>query len=288
MNRLNRDARALFDRARALHEPTPADRQKVRRALAFKLPAAAIVTTVISQAAPAAAGSLGTTLPAALAVKWLIGGVLLGSVGVGVLTIEGPTSSKQAPVASKQLHAEVPKSPSEARSAARLLEVTNAAAPEVADVKSREVQSARSGPAASPPATAATAVPPTTPIGVRASDGAAAFPQASGHGADDAPASAKPASATPNRDDLLREARALRTAQAALSEGRATDALELLRLQALQFPAGALQEERSAARLLALCALGQTDPVRQEVARFLEVSKNSPLAPRVRAACTKR
>jgi hypothetical protein len=86
----------------------------------------------------------------------------------------------------------------------------------------------------------------------------------------------------------LREARALRTAQAALSDGRARDALELLRLQALQFPSGALQEERTAARFLALCALGQADSVRQEVAHFLEASKNSPLAPRLRAACSKR
>jgi hypothetical protein len=54
---------------------------------------------------------------------------------------------------------------------------------------------------------------------------------------------------------------------------------------AVAFPHGALSEERSAARIIALCKLGQVATARAEANAFIRRSPQSPLSERVRAAC---
>ena len=54
---------------------------------------------------------------------------------------------------------------------------------------------------------------------------------------------------------------------------------------ASRFPRGALAEERSAARVLALCDLGRALEARGAAEAFVRASPNSPLVPRLRGSC---
>jgi outer membrane protein assembly factor BamD (BamD/ComL family) len=86
--------------------------------------------------------------------------------------------------------------------------------------------------------------------------------------------------------DLLREeTRELRSAQQALRTGNAGLALKLLAEQDRTFNNGLLQEERAAARVLALCQTGQTDIAKVEAARFEKRWPKSALVARVRSSC---
>jgi hypothetical protein len=82
---------------------------------------------------------------------------------------------------------------------------------------------------------------------------------------------------------LAAELENLRAAQAELKAGRADRALALLD----DHPIGsrALEEERRAERIVALCRLGRVDDAQAESARFLKTFPKSPLAARVRETC---
>lgn len=62
-------------------------------------------------------------------------------------------------------------------------------------------------------------------------------------------------------------------------------ALQHLEEHARRFPHGVMEEEREAARIVALCQVGRADEARTLAARFLSERPTSPLAARVRAAC---
>jgi hypothetical protein len=99
----------------------------------------------------------------------------------------------------------------------------------------------------------------------------------------EARASAAVPSAAPR--SIADETRVLEAAQRELASGRAASALALLDEHAERFPSGALGEERTAARVLSLCALGRTEEARRSAAAFLERSPRSPLIPRLRGSC---
>jgi hypothetical protein len=84
----------------------------------------------------------------------------------------------------------------------------------------------------------------------------------------------------PKPSTLEEELGTLREAHAALRAGRAADALALV--DAMK--GSALGPERTATRVLALCALGRAD-ARGAAEKFLAEHPSSPLSPRVRAAC---
>jgi hypothetical protein len=84
---------------------------------------------------------------------------------------------------------------------------------------------------------------------------------------------------------LATETRLLEAAQRELASGRARSALSLLDEHASRFPSGALGEERTAARVLSLCALGRMEEARRTATAFLEDSPRSPLIPRLRGSC---
>lgn len=93
-------------------------------------------------------------------------------------------------------------------------------------------------------------------------------------------------SVQPQVDDPLRaETDALRTAQQALRTGQPRLALDLLAAQDRRFADGALEQERLAARVLALCQAGLVAEARTQAARFEERWPRSPLKSRVRSAC---
>ena len=87
--------------------------------------------------------------------------------------------------------------------------------------------------------------------------------------------------------DVAGEIALLNQAQRALASGQANTALQLLDRHAREFPRGSLAEERAAARIIALCALGRVTAARAETAEFVRQSPESPLVERVRAACGK-
>jgi hypothetical protein len=85
---------------------------------------------------------------------------------------------------------------------------------------------------------------------------------------------------------LLEETRLLASAQRALSAGAAAKALLLIDQHRARFPQGALAQERDAARVLALCALGRRADAQRERHAFLHTWPDSPLSARVRAGCS--
>jgi hypothetical protein len=86
-------------------------------------------------------------------------------------------------------------------------------------------------------------------------------------------------------DQLLAETTGLRELQRALRSGDAHGALALLDREDQQHRAGVLQEERAAARVLALCQLGEVALAHAEAARFERRWPRSALLARVRSAC---
>jgi hypothetical protein len=101
----------------------------------------------------------------------------------------------------------------------------------------------------------------------------------------DAPALPPVAAFPSDSPSLAAEARGLARAQAALREGNAAQALSLLDQQNTQFSQGSLEEERSAARVFALCKMGHAREANAAAADFLRRSPHSVLAERVANAC---
>jgi hypothetical protein len=128
------------------------------------------------------------------------------------------------------------------------------------------------------PAAPARPAPANAPAPIVEAPSAPVLPRA------EAPASASsvPSAAPPSLAD---ETRVLEAAQRELASGRPASALSLLDEHAKRFPAGALGEERTAARVLSLCALGRSEEARRMATAFLEGSPRSPLIPRLRGSC---
>jgi hypothetical protein len=99
--------------------------------------------------------------------------------------------------------------------------------------------------------------------------------------------SAKAPAPTSSRteDHLALEVAILSRAGAALRGGRPGAALEALDEHQRRFPSGVLSQERSAARIQALCALGRTREGLSELARLERRAPTSPHVVRARKAC---
>jgi hypothetical protein len=98
----------------------------------------------------------------------------------------------------------------------------------------------------------------------------------------------EPSSATsrrPPRDRLAQEVAILSRAASYLEAGRASDALRAVDEHQRKFPNGVLKEERYAARVQALCALGRRDEAAGELARLSRIAPESPHVARARQSC---
>jgi hypothetical protein len=93
----------------------------------------------------------------------------------------------------------------------------------------------------------------------------------------------RPADSRP--DSLAQEVALLSRASSELHGGNPQAALAALDEHQRKFPGGVLTQERSAARVQALCALGRTKEAQSELARLARTSPNSPLEARARKAC---
>jgi Flp pilus assembly protein TadD len=88
-----------------------------------------------------------------------------------------------------------------------------------------------------------------------------------------------------SRDGLAEEVALLSRAETELRAGRPAKALSALSEHQRKFPRGALAEERAAARIQALCALGRTDDANAQLRQLLHLSPNSAHEGRARQAC---
>jgi hypothetical protein len=86
-------------------------------------------------------------------------------------------------------------------------------------------------------------------------------------------------------DHLAEEVAILSRAGSELHSGRAAGALKALDEHQRKFPGGALSQERSAARVQALCALGRMKEAETELKRLSKMSPRSPHEARARKAC---
>jgi hypothetical protein len=84
---------------------------------------------------------------------------------------------------------------------------------------------------------------------------------------------------------LSEEARLIALAQRALSAGNPARALALIEEHRRSYAGGALAQERDAARVLVLCALGRSREARDARKQFLRDWPGSALTARVRSAC---
>lgn len=89
----------------------------------------------------------------------------------------------------------------------------------------------------------------------------------------------------PEGPSLASEVESLREAHTALREGKANEALDVLDRDAAPADSSALDQERAAVRIFALCRLGQTDEAHRLAGEFLAKWPSSPHAPRIRTAC---
>lgn len=86
-------------------------------------------------------------------------------------------------------------------------------------------------------------------------------------------------------DPLAEEVAILSKATSALRAGNPAEGLRLLEEHQRKFPRGRLAEERRAARIQALCALGKLSAAEAELARLAQSSPRSPHLARAQRAC---
>jgi outer membrane protein assembly factor BamD (BamD/ComL family) len=84
---------------------------------------------------------------------------------------------------------------------------------------------------------------------------------------------------------LADETELLARAQGATNQGKPAQALRLLAEYDRRHGGGALGQERSMARILALCGLGRSDSARRQAERFQELWPSSPQAARLSTSC---
>jgi hypothetical protein len=289
MNDMKEDAQGLFDIARSAHEPTSREHERVLRGVLARGAIAAGVTG--ASVGSAAAKGLLATSRVAVTLKILAGFAILGATGAGayrVLTaqrapsavhaalpspgkqdngqklvraLESQTAVQVAPAPEQSPNAP-PKPPAPSSPGAGVVERTGH---EVAEILAPPNERAVApSPVASPPAAPALAA-------------TRSFPTSAPPGA----TTSEPAGTV----TLTREARALADVQRALREGRSTEALAMLAAQNREFAGGALGQEREAARIMALCAVGRVAEGRPAAERFLTANPSSPVATHIRSSC---
>lgn len=98
-------------------------------------------------------------------------------------------------------------------------------------------------------------------------------------------ASASRGKPVPAADRLAEEVSILSKATSELRGGRPAEALRLLTDHQRRFPAGRLVEERRAAKIQALCALGNRQAAESELGRLARSAPRSPHLARAQQAC---
>jgi hypothetical protein len=248
MKQLSPVARRLFELSRGQDEPDAPARGRVARALSARIAAIGTATALASSGSAVAAGSF-TSVAAKI--------VLVASVA-GTVTTAGWMAARSW---------RQPALPDRARNQATMT-TRPAAKPSLEEEPSLAPGSA---PALSDPS------------GDPSTHRRPARRPVRGE-----PKSSTPADPSGVVDGLRAETDALRSAQQALREQKPRQALGLLDEQDRLFRHGVLQQERAAARVLALCQAGLVAQAHAQADRFEQLWPSSALVGRVRFACWDR
>jgi len=253
MKDLSPEAKRLFELACDQDEPDALAQGRVERALAVRIaadPGAAPVGTAPVGTPPTAAGAG----PGAIAAKSvLVASVTSALVAAGWLTLRPPRPSAPPPV---ERHPTTVVHKAAAKAHLEAEPVPQKPAAELVPERALSTAAHRK-----------TALRPVAP------------PQ---------PAKSAVAVEPGVADQLRAETSALRAAQSALRDRKPQQALDLLDEQDARFRSGALQQERAAARVLALCQADLVEEARAHAARFEQLWPRSALLARVRSACWDR
>jgi hypothetical protein len=269
MSDLSHDARELLQVARHEDGPTPAERERLRRAV---FGAVAGSSTVFGSA-----GAVGASATAGSGAKLSLVAGITAKMSTAPLAIwfAVGTAAGLASVAPAAAVRYVTSSTPQG--------VMASTATTASRVAQREPAPPSHEPFAPDPLPAAAI--PTETEGPPSSVTAPAV--ASEEKSIRASASAPSAPSTPALEPppLTQELDLLGTAQRELAAGRAEQALAWLGKHERRFPSGALRGERLAARVFALCALGRTEEATRATREFERAAPGSPLTPRVLASC---
>jgi RNA polymerase sigma-70 factor (ECF subfamily) len=245
MSELSIEAKALIRRVGTADGPGHADRARVRRR---------IVAGLAGAGATLGSGTIASGAPAGAAGIAAVTKVTVSSVALWLAAGAALGTAVSAPaVVSAVRRAEQTRAP-----------VSVAAVSTVPDASESAPEAPRE---AAPPAVVnAAPASPAKPVGRVGVD--------------------PPRAATSvGARSLAEETRLLHAAQRELSQKNTSAALALLDEHASRFPGGALAEERTAGRVLALCDLGRTAEARLAADAFVRRSPQSPLVPRLRGSC---
>lgn len=310
MTKLNSRDRGLLDLARAVHEPSQADRHRMRARLAKRLGVGAGL--LLTTPAVSASASVSGLLTVKVLLPLLLSGLL---TGLGVVAYRGahaadaprpsaptsgqapssvreplPSSPKPAsvvPVETFELTA--PSAPSEAPGRG-----SSAASVAESDPTSRSLGASERSVRASQPSESS-ALRGDSPLTGR--EGLVGEPRAVAQypvlPAEAAPAGARSAVSAaaavgpaPRANYALQaETRLVRAGLAALHAGDPARALALFDEHARSYPNGILADERAAERIVSLCELGRASEARTAALLFLRDHRTSPLSERVRSSC---
>jgi hypothetical protein len=245
MSDLSEGGKALVQAVRRADRPSDADRKRVLAALQARLGDAALLGAGVSEAPPAAAS--GARWLRSKFVKWGFVGTTVLVAGAALFVPRFEHKSDSAP----------PKAPKPSVSAASVA-TSSVVAPQ-------------------PPAPDSPAVPSShtqDPGATRL-----AIPEAGSRPMDAQKVPSR------SRDGLTEEVALLSQAETELHAGRPARALVALTEHQRKFPRGALAEERTAAKIQALCALGRNEEANQQLRQLLHISPKSALEERSRQAC---
>jgi hypothetical protein len=286
MTDLDRDARALLRASRDGDQPSELERARVRRKLMAAIGAAAIAGAASGAHASAHAArgavKLGMSAGGKLAVSLLVA----AAAASGVVAWSRSRASDPAPVFA-------PARPmARAPIAAAPVQVT---APPAATTQAPDAPRAAEGRAAARAArvqerTRGGLAPASPTRGKSRTPPPGAEPPSHDESAADTVVAAQPAeppapAVAQAPDALSRELALISQAQRAVRAGQSERALALLRRHAVEFPSGALLQERIATQALAFCALGRVAEGQRAIGELARTSASSPLLGSARRSC---
>jgi hypothetical protein len=267
MSGLTPEARALLDAVGENDGPSAARRERARQRLAQSLAVGVSGAVAVSSASvPAVAAGLGAapTAVAKLSLKlvcvWLSLGAAAGvAVIVPVTALNGFSRARPPPQVSSSSVESLPR---------RTV------------LPSRSVSSAPASAVPRPPSSSKAALGPV-------SKGATRTPSARESSSRAATIGVGPKVDAPQvgEHDLSSETQLLESVQRRLAAGDPLAALTLLDEHERHFGDGVLSDERRAARVVALCALGRSGEASVVLEELMRSAPRSPLIPRLLASC---
>ena len=264
MSDLSTDAKRLLEAARTETGLSPEERARVRSRIFAAVGAGSIAATGATAKASA---------KIALSVKtWLVGGAVAALASGGTYYVHGRAEQPGGAVttvnAPRGSRARTDRPSADPVPGTDPVRVSGAAEPEEATGSSTANGAAVAEIAKSTPDPTGVSVPARQRSSMKAVESIAAPTASTGTG-------------------FARDALLLRDVRAALASGQPERAMAMLDARGGEHDQGVLGEEREAARIVTLCALGRIREAGEASRRFFAAHGSSPLAERVRRACEK-